>query len=110
MRLAYTTLACPSWSIQQIFDAAQRYGYEGVEMRLLDGEVITSSLPAAVRQQVFALSQRTRVPIVCVDTSVGIAFTDPTERERQLQEGLAMLALAAAWEAPGIRVFSSTSD
>ncbi len=109
MRLAYTTLACPTWSIEQIFDAAQRYGYEGVEMRLLDGEVITSSLPAAARQQVFAMSQRTGVPIVCVDTSISIASTDPTEQEAQLREGVGMLELAAAWEAPCIRVFAFTS-
>ncbi len=109
MRLAFTTLACPGWSIAQIFDAAPRYGYEGIEMRLLDGEVITSSLPDAIRQQVFTLSQTARIPIVCVDTSIALALTDSTERQAQIREGLAMLELAAMWQSPCIRVFTTTS-
>jgi hypothetical protein len=28
MRLAFSTLACPAWSLAQIFEAAPRYGYD----------------------------------------------------------------------------------
>ena len=37
MKLAFTTLACPDWTLEQAVDAAQRYGYAGIELRLLDG-------------------------------------------------------------------------
>jgi len=35
-KLAFTTLACPDWSVPQVIDAARRYGYDGVELRLVD--------------------------------------------------------------------------
>jgi sugar phosphate isomerase/epimerase len=108
MRLAFTTLACPGWSVSQIFDAVGRYGYEGLEIRLLDGEVVTGALSATLRQQVRQHSRASKVPIICLDTSVSIAQPDPIARDAQVQDGLAMLALAAEWEAPSIRVFANT--
>jgi sugar phosphate isomerase/epimerase len=106
MRLAFSTLACPAWSLDQIFEAAPRYGYDGIEMRILAGEVLTPALPAMIRQQVRTMSRRMAIPIICVDTSVSVGQTDSTTRAAQLQDGLAMLALAAQWEAPAIRIFT----
>lgn len=106
MHLAFTTLACPAWSVDQIFDAATRYAYEGVEMRVLDGEVITPALPTHLREQVRSVSRRTGIPIVCLDTSVSVGQVDAAARSAQLQNGFSMLALAAEWEAPAIRVFT----
>ena len=51
-KLAFTTLACPDWSLPQVIDAARRYGYDGVELRLLDGEVIELTLPRGERERV----------------------------------------------------------
>lgn len=107
MRLAYTTLACPGWSLEQAVDAAQRYGYEGLELRLIDGAVLTPAIDAATRQRVQQLCRAANLPIVCVDTSVSIAQPDAERRAAQLQDGRALLELAATWEAPLIRVFGS---
>jgi sugar phosphate isomerase/epimerase len=38
MKLAFTTLACPGWSLDQAVAAARQYGYEGLELRLIDGD------------------------------------------------------------------------
>src|SRR5687767_15500147 len=46
-RLAFSTLGCPAWTIEQAGEAARRLGYEGVEIRLLDGEIIPADLDAA---------------------------------------------------------------
>src|SRR5688500_15268147 len=47
LRLAFSTLGCPAWTIEQAGEAARRLGYEGVEIRLLDGEIIPADLDAA---------------------------------------------------------------
>jgi fatty-acyl-CoA synthase len=31
--LAFSTLACPSWSIQTVLEKAVEFGYEGIEWR-----------------------------------------------------------------------------
>src|SRR5262249_9226931 len=46
MRLAFTTLACPAWSLERVVEAAHAHGYAGVELRLLDGETIEPGLGA----------------------------------------------------------------
>jgi len=33
MRLAFSTLSCPAWTLEQIVRAAVDYGYTGVELR-----------------------------------------------------------------------------
>jgi len=107
MKLAFTTLACPGWTLDQALEAAGRYGYEGIELRLLDGEVIGPDLDAAARRRVRDACRAAGLPIVCVDTSVRIAQPDPQERAAQVHAGLAMLELAAEWQSPIIRVFGS---
>lgn len=105
MRLAFTTLACPTWTLEMAVDAARRYDYEGLELRLLDGEVLRSDLDEEGRSRVTRLCRDAHLPIVCVDTSVRVAQPDPAARAREVRDGLAFLELAASWDAPMIRVF-----
>jgi sugar phosphate isomerase/epimerase len=105
MQLAFTTLGCPGWTLEQAVAAAQRYGYAGIELRLLDGELLSPDLDQPSRRRVRDVCAAAGLPIICVDTSVKIAQPDPAERAAQVQAGLAMLELAAEWSAPLIRVF-----
>ncbi len=110
MRLAFSTLACPNWSMEQVIEAAKQYGYEGLEMRLIDGEVITPALDKATRDRVKQLCQNAGLPIMCVDTSVRVAQPDADVRQAQIKDGMAMLELAAQWESPLIRVFGGAPE
>src|SRR6266446_9108209 len=70
--LAFTTLACPDWSWEQIVQKAVEYGYQGVELRGVEGEMdLTKAapftgtrLPATKRE----LKER-GLAIPCLDTS-----------------------------------------
>ena len=106
MKLAFSTLACPDWTFEQCIEAAQRYGYDGIELRLLDGEIITSTLNGQQRQRISALAAKARLSIIGLDTSLRVAQTDPNSRAEQVREGLALLDLAHDLEAPFIRVFA----
>lgn len=110
MKLAFTTLACPAWSLEQAVDAARRFGYEGIELRLLDGELIGPDLDIAMRRRVAKVCGDAGILIVCVDTSVRIAQPDAGRRAEQIRDGLAMLDLAAEWHAPLIRVFAGPPE
>jgi sugar phosphate isomerase/epimerase len=110
MRLAFTTLACPNWSLEQAVDAARRYGYEGIELRLLDGELVMPDLDQAARQRVRQVCADGGIPIICLDTSVRLAQPDPAARDQQIRDGLAMLEIAAGWNAPLVRVFGGPPE
>jgi sugar phosphate isomerase/epimerase len=105
MRLAYTTLACPGWSVEQVADRTKEYGYDGIELRLLDGELFGPDLDAAQRRRVKSVFAGAELPIVCLDTSVRIAADEaPAEDLR------AWIELAGEWGAPYLRVFGGARD
>jgi sugar phosphate isomerase/epimerase len=105
MKLAFSSLGCPAWSVEQMVRAAGELGYEGVELRLLDGEVIPPDLPALARRRVKETFGAARIPIVCLDTSARFTDPDPERRQKQEQDVRAYLDLANEWEAPLLRVF-----
>ncbi len=110
MQLAYSTLACPKWTLEQIIDAAQRNGYQGLEFRLLNGEVLPANLDKETRRRVLVQCASAGLKIICVDTSIKIATQDSEGRKAQIRDGLAYLDMAAEWDAPYIRVFGGTPE
>lgn len=102
MRLAFSSLACPSWSVQEVADKAAAYGYQGVELRLIDGETFEpSSFDASDRTRIKRRFRDAGQAIIGLGSSIGIASGE---------EGLAKqikgwLELANEWESPLVRVF-----
>jgi sugar phosphate isomerase/epimerase len=105
VRLAYSTLACPGWTLERCAEAALEYGYEGLELRLLDGELLRPDLDAAGRRRVSEVCRAAGLPVVAVDSGVQLAVLDPVTRARELEAGLAFLELAAGWGSGLVRVF-----
>jgi sugar phosphate isomerase/epimerase len=110
MKLAFSTLACPNWSLEQIIEAAQHNGYEGLEFRLLNGDILPANLDEATRNRVQAQCAAAGLKIICVDTSIKIATQDEEGRTAQVRDGMAYLDMAAEWGAPFIRVFGGTPE
>jgi sugar phosphate isomerase/epimerase len=111
MKLSFSTLACPDWTMPQIMAIASTAGYDGIELRFVENEDSLWKLPifrgpqlASTRQ---ALSDH-NLAIACVDTSCRFHSPDAQERARWLDEGERMADLASALGAPGIRVFGET--
>jgi sugar phosphate isomerase/epimerase len=108
MKLAFSTLACPAWSLDQVVAAAHDYGYQGVELRLIEGELIDGAMPASERERVRQTFARAGLPIVAVDSSVRVAAA--TDAKAALDELGPFLELASAWESPVVRVFGGDWD
>lgn len=103
MKLAFSTLACPRWSIERVTEAAREYGYDGVELRLLDGRIIDSTLSHADRDRVRKTLRDAGLPIVALDTSVKVAADpEPDSAIRELNE---MVGMAHEWGSSTVRVF-----
>jgi len=96
-RVAFSTLAFPDATLASAVSLGRRWGYTGVELRLIDGELIDPSMPATERARVKrALAG---LPVVALDSSVRLTDDDSGPPLRRF------LQLASDWEAPLVRVF-----
>jgi sugar phosphate isomerase/epimerase len=105
MKLAFSTLGCPGWSLERVVAAAGEYGYEGVELRLLDGEVIPPTLAASERRRVRDAFAGAGVEIACLDTSARFTAREPEARRAQEDDVRRYLEMANELGTPLIRVF-----
>jgi sugar phosphate isomerase/epimerase len=98
-RLAFSTLAFPAATLATALSLGRSWGYSGVELRLIDGELIDPAMDAAARTQVRRTLTHGGLPVVAVDSSIRLTGGDPPPSL------LGFLQLASDWEAPLVRVF-----
>jgi sugar phosphate isomerase/epimerase len=102
MRLCYSNLACPDWAFEQTVEAVHRYGFDGLEVRLFDGEVVTPSLDDRSRRRAEAALRDGGVEVAALDTSLQVV----TEDHQDFLAALEVLSeLAQQWGAPLLRLF-----
>src|SRR5207245_10514219 len=103
-RIAFSTLAFPDATLAAAASAGRRWGYSGIELRLIDGELIDPAMPAADRAQVRRTLAAAGLPVVAVDSSIRLTGDAPGPDLRRF------LRLASDWEAPLVRVFGGALD
>ena len=103
-RIAFSTLAFPDATLAAAVSAGRRWGYSGVELRLIDGELIDPAMPAERRAQVRRTLAAAGLPVVAVDSSIRLTGDDPGPDLRRF------LQLASDWDAPLVRVFGGDLD
>jgi sugar phosphate isomerase/epimerase len=92
----------------QIIAIAASLGYDGIELRFVQGEDSLWKLPVFQGGELAATKRSLAdcgLIISCLDTSCRFHFPDASERRRWLVEGERMSDLAVALGAPGLRVF-----
>ncbi len=107
-RLAFSTLGCPSWPLGRILDAASHLGYDGVELRFVEGDDALWARPeltgSGLRETLARLADA-GLAVPCVDTRSFFHSPDPAARRQAVDEAERTGAVAARLGAPGIRVF-----
>jgi sugar phosphate isomerase/epimerase len=98
-RVAFSTLAFADATLALAASLGRSWGYSGIELRLIDGELIDPAMPAADRTQVKRTLTASGLPVVAVDSSIRLTDDDPGP------ELARFLELASDWEAPLVRVF-----
>ncbi len=115
LKPAFSTVACPEWTLDRVALAASRLGYLGVELRTFDvssrrfasDPALTD--PAKVRRvlgdagvQVCSVATDAFFDELVVPPVVGHLITDT---EAQVRKAKRAIDLAASIEAPAVRVF-----
>jgi sugar phosphate isomerase/epimerase len=98
-RIAFSTLAFPDASLATATSLGRSWGYTGVELRLIDGDLIDPAMPATDRAAVKHTAAAAGLPIVAVDSSVRLTGQESGAELRKFLE------LASDWESPLVRVF-----
>jgi sugar phosphate isomerase/epimerase len=107
-QIAFSTLACPDWSWRQILTHGPEYGYDGVEVRMIERETNLLARPEFAADQLPLRRQElaaARFQVCGLASSVKFDMPDRAERERQVGIGAAYLDLANELGASFIRVF-----
>ena len=108
MKLAFSTLGCPHWELEQVAQAARAYGYQAVELRAIGGDLDLLKRPefqpGAMEATRGWLDARS-LTICCVDTSCTFDSRDEGERGKQIEVAIRHAELAAALGASLIRIF-----
>ena len=105
MKFTLNTLGAPGWTLEDVARNARTYGYAGVDVRLIDGDVISLESVRANRDRLRALFQDADLPIAVLATSVKLATADPEVRRKTAEEMSEWVDLAAELGVPVIRVF-----
>jgi sugar phosphate isomerase/epimerase len=107
MKLAFTTLGCPDWTLDQVLAGAKEYGFDGVDFRGCDGVMDLWTLPEFST----ALSQTARrirsagLAVPCVSSSGRLLVDDAAAREASLDGFARFVDIGAALGADKVRVF-----
>lgn len=108
IRLAFSTLGCPNWPLARVLDTASRLGYDGVELRFLEGDDALWARPeltgGGLRETMARLADA-GLAVPCVDTRSSFHSPDPAARRRAVEEAERTAEVAAGLGARGIRVF-----
>lgn len=103
--LAFSTLGCPDWSFAKAAEEAVKNGYAALEVRVLDGETIPSTLPDDKIQSMKEVCNRTGIEIAALGLSTRHTSSDPSVRAHNQQELIRSIELASALGAPMVRTF-----
>jgi sugar phosphate isomerase/epimerase len=108
MKLSFSTLGCPAWTLDQIVRRAAQYGFDGIAFRGLNGELdLTKVDEFSPSRRKHTLSLIKSAGLVCnmMLTSTRVMLTDPAELAASLQNAKDHIDLASDMEAPAVRIF-----
>ncbi len=109
LKLAFSTVACPEWTLEQVVAKAAEFGYEGIELRTLgaDSTVLASDPARLGVEKAAAILRDQPVKLVCLSTSLCLHHRDDTAAKHALRQVREQMAVAQALGAPALRVFGN---
>lgn len=113
MKFAFSTLACPRWATEKVVENAVQLGYNGLEWRLLDGDIIDPEKDADKLKQAISLASARGIETCAFDTSCKFNLSDPTERAQNVESLQQWIAFVQGVDLPVariLRVFGGAGD
>ena len=108
MKLAFSTLGCPGWSLKYSVEQAEKYGFQAIEIRgirdCLRADTIEELLPES-REESLRYAKEKGISFCCLDASA--SFHEAHKREENYEEAMATVRLASVCKIPYVRIFGN---
>jgi len=105
MKIAFTTLACPQWSLKKICEQAKSCGYDAIDFRGLGADLDITSSPLFTKE-IQSTARRLRDTGLAVSgISSSIRLCDKTCQRQNLEEAKRTIDVALALGCENVRVF-----
>ncbi len=106
MKLGFTTLGCPDWTLAQVAENAAKMGFDGVELRTHpDGNHFSLTASAQERKDARALFEKAGSRVFSIMAYTKFAVPDEAERAKNVADLKAAIQLASDLGADRIRSF-----
>lgn len=113
MKLAFSTLGCPEYTVKEAVEKAVQYGYAGLSIRTLEGTTDIPNLPdfkSEMLPQTKSLFEENRIKLLCLSSGVKFSMPEEEERQAQFDSGVRYTDLAAALKVPYVRIFGGAAN
>ncbi len=107
MKIGFSTLVCPNWDLATIVSKASEYGFNGVELRGVRGELALTEIPEVAGDPARTRSMFTdaNVELVCLGTSCTLSSRHRKKAALERAELAENIELASRLRCPYVRVF-----
>lgn len=107
IKLAFSTTACPEWTIEDVARRAAEMGYQGVELRTLGkGATALACDPALTdSKKVADIFKAAGVEPMCLSTSIALNHKSTSDGRAALEAASHAIRTAADIGCPAVRVF-----
>ena len=106
MKLAYSTLGCPDWTLDEAIAAARKNNISALEIRGIAGEMDLLKIPALMPENMAQTREKLGELTICTLGS-SLKFDRSVDRDEMLEEGRKLVDLASADGIPFIRIFGN---
>jgi len=112
MKFAFMSFTCPDATLQEMFELAKKYGYEGIEPRAQaehkHGVEITASREK--REEIKKVFEDSGIECACIATGLKYCLTDRVKRQEYIDTTRKFIDLASDIGCKRLRVFGGNPD
>ena len=106
MKLSFSTLGCPDWSYERILEEAKKDGYDGIEIRGIEGEMRADRIACfTIGHQQAARHAAEAAGVKLIGFGSSASFHDPAKLDDALADGRTAIDVAHAMGMGFVRVF-----
>jgi sugar phosphate isomerase/epimerase len=107
MKLGFSSLGCPEWDLDTIIKQATALGYQGIELRGLQGEMHLPASPSLRKdsQAVITQLEDAKIELVCLATGNCFHYQDRKRVAQEKAQVREFIELASELHCPFVRVY-----
>lgn len=105
MKLSFSTLPCDGWTAEQLVAFCKEHGFAGVEVRVSEQGMVSTSTPPEERRRISELFRQSGVAITNIGSGVTLLGSPAKETETCLEQIKEYVLLAKDIRTRGVRIF-----